>query len=90
MSEESEPDSAAEEARQSSIYVNHNNTFKLYLYLTNPSRKGFFDILSCEKGEFVYHSPHNQMTEYYTYVYDCFFKKLGVRLPFTDFQSEIL
>jgi len=90
ISEESEPDSVAEEVRQSSVYVDHNSTFKLYPYLTNSSRKGFFDILPCEKGEFVYHSPHNQRTKYYTYVYDCFFKKLGVRLPFTDFQCEIL
>ncbi|KEH33674.1 hypothetical protein MtrunA17_Chr3g0095691 [Medicago truncatula] len=88
--EESDSDSVAEEVRHSSIYVDYNSTFKLYPCLVNPSRKGFFDIFPCENGEFVYHSPHNQKTEYYTYVYDCFFKKLGVRLPFTDFQCEIL
>lgn len=90
MSEESEHDSAAEEIRQSSIYDDHNSIFKLYERLTKPSRKGFFDIFPCVEGEFVYHSPSNRKSEYYTYVYDCFFEKLGVRLPFTDFQCEIL
>ena len=90
MSEESDPDLVAEEVRHSSIYVDYNNTFTLYPCLVNPSRKGFFDTFPCENGEFVYHSPHNPRTEYYTYVYDCFFKKMGVRMPFTDFQCEIL
>ena len=90
MSEECQLGSVAEEVRQSSVYVDLNSTFKLYPYLTNPSRKGFFDIFPCEEGEFVYHSPSNPRTEYYTYMYDCFFTKLGVRLPFTDFQCEIL
>jgi hypothetical protein len=90
MSEESEPDSVAEEVRQSSIYDDYNNIFKLYECLTKPSRKGFFDIFPCEKGEFVYHSPSNPRTEYYTYVYECFFEKLEVRLPFIYFQCEIL
>ncbi|XP_024625867.1 uncharacterized protein [Medicago truncatula] len=90
VSKESDSDAVPEEICHSSIYVDYNNTFKLYTCLVNPSRKDFFDIFPCENGEFVYHSPRNPKTEYYTYVYDCFFKKLGVRLPFTDFQCEIL
>lgn len=90
MSEENEPDLVAEEVRHSSTYVDYNSTFKLDTCLTRPSQKGFFEIFPCEDGEFVYHSPPNPRTEYYTYVYECFFTKLGVRLPFTDFQCEVL
>ncbi|RHN66636.1 hypothetical protein MtrunA17_Chr3g0093461 [Medicago truncatula] len=39
MSEESDPDSVAEEVCHSSIYVDYNSTFKLYPCLVNPSRK---------------------------------------------------
>jgi hypothetical protein len=51
---------------------------------------GIFDIVPYEEGEFVCDSPLNKRTNYFTYVYECFFTKLGVRLPYTDFQCEIL
>jgi hypothetical protein len=90
-SDQEESSWVAEEVRlSSSIYTDYHHIFECYPYLTHPSHPRSFDILPCQEGDVVCDSPSDSSTLYYTYVYYCIFKKLGVRLPFNPFQCEIL
>jgi hypothetical protein len=90
-SDQEEPNWVAEEVRQSSsVYTEFDHVIACFPYLTRSPYSGSFDVFPCQEGDAVCDSPSDTNTLCYTYVYDCIFKKLGVRLPFTDFQCEIL
>lgn len=44
----------------------------------------------CTKGEWVCARPAEGSNERFTMVYETFFSGLGVRLPFTDFERNVL
>jgi hypothetical protein len=73
----------------SSIYFEFSSALKCFKCLSGPYYRTSLDIQPCYEDDVVCDSPLDK-NKCYTYVYYCTFSKLGVRLPFTDFQCEIL
>jgi hypothetical protein len=79
-----------EDVRSSfSTYSEFSSALECYKSLSHPYYRTSFDIQPCNEDDVVCDAPLDE-SKCYTYVYYCTFSKLGVRLPFTDFQCEIL
>ncbi|CAJ2662164.1 unnamed protein product [Trifolium pratense] len=73
-----------------SKYSDFNSALACILNFNHPSTRALFDIQPCYEGYAVCDSPSEGEHACFTYVYYCIFSKLGVRIPFTNFQCEIL
>ncbi|XP_045796475.1 uncharacterized protein LOC123890815 [Trifolium pratense] len=73
-----------------SKYSDFNLALACITNLSHPATRKLFDIRPCYEGDAVCDSPSTGECVCFTYVYYCTFLKLGVCLPFTDFQCEIL
>ncbi|GAU48583.1 hypothetical protein TSUD_369550 [Trifolium subterraneum] len=84
-------DWAHEEVRNvTSKYSDFNSALACFTNLSHPSSRALFDIRPCYEGDAVCDAPSEGECVCFTYVYYCIFSKLGVRMPFTEFQCEIL
>lgn len=72
-----------------STYYEFSSTLECYQSLSDPYCRISIDIQPRNEDDVVYDAPLDE-SKCYSYVYYCTFSKLGVRLPFTDFQCEIL
>ncbi|PNX63846.1 hypothetical protein L195_g053717, partial [Trifolium pratense] len=69
-----------------SKYFDFNSALACITNLSHPATRKLFDIRPCYEGDVVCDSPSKGECVCFTYVYYCTFLKLGVCLPFTDFQ----
>lgn len=72
-----------------STYSEFSSALECYQSLSDPYYRISIDIQPRNEDDVVCGAPLDE-SKCYSYVYYCTFSKLGVRLPFTDFQCEIL
>jgi hypothetical protein len=73
-----------------SKYSNFSLALVCLKNLSHTPTRALFDVLPCYEGEAVCDSPLEGEHACFTYMYNCVLSKLGVRMPFNDFQCEIL
>ncbi|XP_057757090.1 uncharacterized protein LOC130976285 [Arachis stenosperma] len=56
----------------------------------NREDEGDYELVAPDSEKRVSFPPLNQAERPFFYAYDCFFTKLGITIPFTEFETEIL